>query len=86
MTIDDIPTLRKHYTSHVRGDVFARHLKDWHNAERHQQSARHVVAQVVDIIGADDAEGIITIWRDDAIAQAHRELPLLDAQLAEEIN
>ena len=79
--MSDSGLLQRNFVAHIRGDVFARHLKDWHNAERHQESARFVAAQVTDLLGARLAEKVLTVWRDEAHAQAVRELPELDRQM-----
>ena len=81
MSIEE-PTLFQNYVAHVKGDFFARYLKDWQNAERHQASARDCAAQLFDYLG-DYAAKTLMSWRNEALAEARRELPELDRQIAE---
>ena len=73
--------LRINFMAHIRGDVFSRHLKDWPDAERHQASARFVAAKVTELIGERHSEEALTLWRNEALAMAFRDLPKLDRDL-----
>lgn len=65
---------RQEYKKHVRCDVLARHLKDWRKAENHQASARQISEEFSTLFGARTAEVYLTYWRDEALAEARREI------------